>query len=738
MNSAKSGRRAAVGACLALACLYACRGRRGDERRAVDLLALFPFTEAGQTVDRIEPGTVQSTAHLRGGWSAPGPLPTGEPGVWAVSRRATVQLVIANPANGRLLVRCGLLGSGAPPLSLLTVNLNGRRAGMFRVTRELAEHAVLLPASLQRRGPNLIEIMNPWLSDLPRSRERQLARAVAVSAIRLEGVNSSAGRPALLADAGEPRALLLPAGARVNFFVRLPDAAALAFDVEPQAGRASPTLRITMQTEGRREEVLWDGSGARPGARIALDARGGSLARLSFDARGDGAVEVASPRLLGTGERRQEPPGPTVSPPSRPSLLLYLVDTLRADHLGCYGHSLPTSPNIDAFAREAMRFSHVLAQSAWTKPATASILTGLDPPAHGALTLAGRIHPGVVTLAEMLKAHGYRTAAFVTNVNVRGEAGFRAGFDQYHYLPESESRPTLHLRADELNERVFGWLGESTPEPFFLYVHASDPHAPYRPPAAMHERVRPAGNPPPIATAKDPLREVVRHPEARSPEALAWLRSQYDGDIAATDDAFGALLRRLKELGLYDRILIVLSADHGEEFLEHGGFEHGRTLYQEQLRVPLIVRFPGGAPRGEPAGLARQIDVMPTVLRAVGLPLPAGLHGVPLQPDGEGPVEAFAETSLGGGDMMALTTPEGKVIHTSRRTQSKAEVYDPRHDPAERHDLAAERPILLGYARQSLTQRAVSVSRPPYGQGGDEILDDETARRLRALGYVDH
>jgi arylsulfatase A-like enzyme len=216
------------------------------------------------------------------------------------------------------------------------------------------------------------------------------------------------------------------------------------------------------------------------------------------------------------------------------------------------------------------------------------------------------------------------------------------------------------------------------------------------------------------------------------------VRSLYDGDIAANDEAFGALLRRLKDLGLYDRMLIVLVADHGEEFMEHGAFEHGRTLFQEQLHVPLIIRYPGGAPRGEPAGLARQIDVVPTVLRAAGLPIPSGLPGAPLEPRGEGAVESFAETSLGGGTLTALFTPEGKVIHSLRRTEDRFQVYDLVHDPDEQHDLAAERPILLGYVRQSFAQRAVSIARPVYGQGGDETLDDETARRLRALGYVDH
>jgi arylsulfatase A-like enzyme len=419
-------------------------------------------------------------------------------------------------------------------------------------------------------------------------------------------------------------------------------------------------------------------------------------------------------------------------------VLLYVIDTLRADHLGCYGYSRATSPNIDALSDGGILFTRMVAQSSWTRPATASILTGLDPLAHGASTLSARIRPQVVTLADLLHARGYHTAAFVTNVNVRGEMGFRRGFDEYVYLPEDHERPTVHLPADELNAHVFRWLEERRPTPFFLYVHASDPHAPYHPPAAIAARFLPTDGLPPIAGEHDPLRLLLADRTARTEENLSYLRALYDGEIAFTDEAFGALRGKLRELGLEAGTLVAVTADHGEEFLDHGGFEHGRTLYGELLRVPFILRLPRGERGGQQIErLARQVDVVPTLLAALGLPARGELPGSDLlASDGPEP-EAFSHTGLGSAEIMALTTTGWKVIHRADRQHDTFEIYDLREDPAERRDLAASRPVLLGYGRQALVRRAVDVPRPAYGvEDQAAIIDSDTARRLRALGYV--
>jgi arylsulfatase A-like enzyme len=687
----------------------------------------------------IDLGTPAADAHLRAGWSRPERLPSGETGAWAVARRATVQLAIGDPRDGRLVVRAGLFAPGELGAVVLTVSLNGRRAGLLRLRSGLAEHTLRAPSRLLRSGLNVIEFMNPLLLELPRSRRRQRARAAAFDWIRLEDVQDTRRRPFVVGDASAPRALVLPGGTRVDFFVRLPSHGELALGVEPDGGAGSALLHVELEREAEQSGVLLDRP-APASIRLPLPGPAGAVARLSLAAAGDGALRVLGPRVLGTTpapEGRRPTPR---APATRPSILLYVVDTLRADALGCYGHAGSTSPSIDALAADGVLFTRVVAQSSWTKPATASILTGLDPGAHGAVTVASAIRPEAPMLAESLRASGYGTAAFVTNVNVEGQFGFQRGFEEYRYFHEDRGRPTIYLPGAALNERIFPWLERRGEEPFLLYVHASDPHAPYRPPDEIAARYRPPGPTPPVADASDPLEELERNPASRTPESLAWVRSLYDGDVAVLDEAFGALLAKLRALGLYDRMMIVLTADHGEEFGEHGGLEHGRTLYREMLAVPLVVRLPGGASRGTRLDApARQIDIAPTILAAAGVPVPPGMRGVPLLPPlGQGPREAVSQTILGHVDVIALTTAEWKIVHNVRREGDCFELYALADDPDERRDLAAERPVLVGYGRQILARTAVDVPRASCSTGETGIvLDDETAMRLRALGYVD-
>jgi len=209
----------------------------------VDLLRIFPFTDAGQTVELIDLGTPQADALLRAGWSAPATLPGGASGAWAIARQATVQFVIARPADGSLVVRCGLLGEHAPRAALLTVGLNGWRLGLVRVGPTLAEHTLRLPARYQRAGTNMLRFSNALLTGLPRRGERQWTRAVAFDWLRMEGVHGGA-RPSLMMEAGVP-ALVFPAPSQVDFFVRLPPRAELEADVRTTEESSGVTLRVS-------------------------------------------------------------------------------------------------------------------------------------------------------------------------------------------------------------------------------------------------------------------------------------------------------------------------------------------------------------------------------------------------------------------------------------------------------------------------------------------------------------
>jgi arylsulfatase A-like enzyme len=719
---------------LAALAFVSCASPRGSE---VDLLALFPFTEHGQEVQQIDLGTPAAEPHLVVGWSEADRLPSGDSVAWAIARRATLRFTIREPTEGRMVIRCGIPGAEQRRVVPIIVSLNNRRVGAMRLRSEMAEQTLRVPLIAQRAGNNELTLASPFFS-FAAVRAKRPAPAMACDAIRFEGINADAAPRPTVTRGDDGGALVLPPAARVNFHLRVPAAAALAFDL-PEAGN----LRVALEPETGGEVVLHDGPAPAGEMRNELSRQAGQLVRLSFEATGDAPVRVRDPMVVGGQPSRPSALAGT-GRASRPNILLYVVDTLRADHLGCYGYSRPTSPHLDALAAEGILFSDTIAQASWTTPATASIMTGRYPIGHGALTLGEGMRLEVPTLAELLRAAGYRTAGFVTNGNVTGTLGFRRGFDEYVYIPEDRTRPTVHAPADELNARVLEWLRREKGRPFFLYVHATDPHAPYAPPDRLRDRFSRDGTAA-LAREAEPVKAILDNPALRTPENIAYLADLYDAEIAFTDENIGQLLGAFREFGLYEDSLVVVTADHGEEFNDHGRIGHGHNLYDETTKVPLIVRLPGerrGGRRIE--SMARQIDIMPTMLDYLGVAPPRGVSGRSLlalteQPDAYDGEAAFSDTRLGMPRRSAVVTAAWKVIE-SATPETQFEVYDLHADPTEHRDLAATAPVVLGYGRQLLAQWAATTERVRYDPErptASPTMDEQTKRRLEALGYVD-
>ena len=306
---------------------------------------------------------------------------------------------------------------------------------------------------------------------------------------------------------------------------------------------------------------------------------------------------------------------------ARPPVIVYLVDTLRPDRLGLYGYERNTSPNLAAFARDAVVFEDAYAPSAWTKASVASLLTGLDPLRHGVRSRRHRVPDRVPLLGERLRELGYRCAAVLTNPHVIEHWGFARACDPYVDLGAETRR--WNIRADDVNRACFELLDGLEAGPLYLYVHTIDPHSPYDPT-------------PPYDTlfVEDPLPGVV--PERVAPDAPEAvhrnLRAMYDSEVRFADAEFGRFLDGLRERGLYDDALIVFASDHGDEHFEHGGAGHGHQLFDEVVRVPLVVKFPGGRHGGRRvAARASLLDVVPTVLGALGAPAADELDGVDLR-----------------------------------------------------------------------------------------------------------
>jgi arylsulfatase A-like enzyme len=428
-----------------------------------------------------------------------------------------------------------------------------------------------------------------------------------------------------------------------------------------------------------------------------------------------------------------------------PNILLITMDTTRADHLSVYGYKIATSPYLEEFAAEGAVFRQVYAAAPATAPSHATIFTSLSPLTHRVLKNAMVLGEEFDTLAEVLADEGYETAGFVSSFVLNRKFGLSQGFEYYDDMLEG-GRATVDTRrwegevitgkfdcpADATTDRAAAWLETARdPErPFFLFVHYFDPHVPYRPPEQYRGRY------------KDPDIEdrVVR-----------WETGNYNGEIVFTDDQIRRLCTRLEELGLAEDTIVIITGDHGEGLWQRGYQYHGAHIYEEAMRVPLLVRWPGRIPAGsvfqKPVTIAA---IMPTLLDLLDAPAgdrayhgrslarvllsgeplreerPVFLYRVPYEPHDEFGVWVDGEKhAVRRGDWKYLVAEDEGTV----------ELYDLRADPRETRNLAAERPEVAADLADILATWREAVTRPDSLTLQPELSDSDI-QKLRSLGYV--
>ncbi len=420
------------------------------------------------------------------------------------------------------------------------------------------------------------------------------------------------------------------------------------------------------------------------------------------------------------------------------NLLVVLVDTARADHVGYHDYARPTTPFLDTLAVESTAFLRHHSHASRTGPSVASVFTGLHPRSHGVLNPLdvrdgkGTLAADQVTLAELLTRAGYSCHGVVGNPNVNPKLGFGQGFASY-----ARERPG---RAENITERGLEILAE-VEEPFFRYLHYMDPHSTY------------GALPPHAGLFADPaytgavngetrqLNEVVSGELAFGADDLAQLIALYDEEYRAFDAGLEQLVGALRSDGRWERTAFAFVSDHGEELLDHGSALHGYTLYQEQLHVPFLVRDPRAPARREVDAISRHVDVLPTLLDLLGVGLPRRVQGTSLAPlvRGEGAPEedvpVYAQASIRAVKTVALESfAEGgwKIIRHSR-PELREELYHLEVDPGEQRDVAGERPDELRRMRERMEAFRDAL---PVATGGTVTLTEEEIEELRALGYV--
>lgn len=482
---------------------------------------------------------------------------------------------------------------------------------------------------------------------------------------------------------------------------------------------------------------------------LAFGACGPKEEKPAEEASRKGAGGEATPAGdAGSAAKEKDPPAPKRPPVEK--VLLVIIDALRADGLGCYGYDKPTSPTIDGMAEEGILFERVHSASPWTAPSFGTLYTGVSPQVHGAgaflakgspkgetlfgVTVGG-IRKDLPTLPEMLPKR-LAKGALINNSFVSRELGFARGFDDFDH---KVAHLTRYRTADEVTDAAEAWLTEHGEEPFFYVLHYFDPHIQYAPPEKYlaefaPDRPRRIGYP------------FVDHHSARdgslkpNEKEKAFIRGLYDGEVRFVDDEFARLMGILEKTGRLDDTWVLVISDHGEEHFDHGSFEHGHRYEEEVVRVPLIIRPPGGKWKvGSRFDTSiSHVDVVPTLLDMFGVDAPAHLEGKTVMPIIEGEDAAdrpcYMEYNLFNGQQCAYFDGRYKVVFDIRR--NRGFMYDLKEDPGEKNQLGKDHPRyeeLMGKLQAKRDELEAAAKGKIFEEGK---LDEESAEALKSLGYI--
>ncbi len=426
---------------------------------------------------------------------------------------------------------------------------------------------------------------------------------------------------------------------------------------------------------------------------------------------------------------------PSAEPAFPGPILVIDLDTLRADHLGCYGYDRPTSLHIDQLASEAYRFEWAYGQAPDTAPSHSSTFTSLYPSVHGVNYNGARLPDAVTTMAEVFSSAGYLTAAFVDGGFMIPEFNLNQGFQHYAVSDWGGFY--------QFGQEAIDWITEHADKKFFLWIHSYDVHADYYAPEPFRSYFTDGITPTPGFEPTVRELEVIRRshfgpePLQLNAEDLAFTKARYDGGIRYADYWVGRILDQIRQLGLDRTATIILLSDHGEEFQEHGSVQHDR-LYTTVTRIPLLIRPPGGTDGKVIDTVVQALDLMPTLLDGAGIEPPTGLQGRSLMPLLRGKalrdLPAISESPYFG-HRRAVALGEYRFL--AARGNDRRELFRFRQDPLEQIELSATHPDVADNLYSLLESWQDVVDRRSAGPAEMPNLDDETVEGLKALGYLD-
>jgi arylsulfatase A-like enzyme len=626
--------------------------------------------------------------------------------------------------------------------TLLTLDLTGSGVESFEIP---------IPAANLRRGENALRLRATSTRNVD---GQDISVAVYDLHLARDGAPEGPPLPAEWVVAHElggaqRQALVTPAGGKIAFYVQVPDAGKLSFAMGASADGATATVGITPAVGERAEILAAEVATSWRDHLLDLTAYAGQVVRIELESEGPDSATVAwaGPQLVVPMPEQERVPG------EARNVVVLTIDTLRASKLRAYNpRSRVETPALDAFAEDATVFENAQSPENWTKPSVASILTSLTPMTHGTKEDGASLPQEALMVSEVYQAAGFETATFLANGYVSDRFGFAQGWDHYtNYIRENKN-----TGADNVFREAATWIEAHKDERFFVYIQTIDPHVPYDPPGeilALYDenhaaytgqvRNRSTGNQ--LGDAKrNPPRIIFTEADRQR------LKDLHDAEITFHDRYFGPFIDKLKELGLYEDMVFVITSDHGEEFNEHGSWGHGHSVYQELLHVPLIVRWPAAESAGERVPhVVSTMDIGPTILEASGVAIPEVFEGGSLLGHLRGAPPA--RPALAFSDFLE----DRRVVRAGRwklilRGNLRWSMFDLEADPNEQNELELgdQSRIALRYLRIMLGQFLGAADRGDWlsGAGGgvsrvlpqaDSQIDAELCRQLELIGYVD-
>ena len=715
-----------------------------DYQNLLALLHLADFYEAGGLSVRF--GAANRLKYTLGNWNSGWQADSREGKAQVSTFAKTARLYLPAESNQamRLTLRAKPYATGA-----LIAYVNGKTAGEARVSKSDGFADIVIPISetLVRRGENSILLRATRTAHV-----RGKARSLAVESLRFEPASAepvAAGRVAVqkTSVAGvSRRAIALPPSSHVDWFVETPERGTLVFGAASTTrGDGKLVVRVDRDGSAGAAHALELGEGWSD-QQLGLRERPGQLVRLRFENGGRTAIALSDVRVVRTSNDVV-----TIDQPAQ-NVVVLLIDTLRSSKVTAYyPKTRVKTPVIDRLARDGALFERSQSPENWTKPSVASVLTSLHPATHKTKEDASRLPKSALTLGEVYKKAGFKTASFIANGYVSNAFGFDQGWDHYtNYIRERRN-----TNASNVFGEAAGWIEKNKANRFFVYIQTIDPHVPYDPPDKFLKMYDPEPYRGQVQNRRTHLMldEAKKNPKKfkftkRDKERIEAL---HDGEISYHDEHFGRFLKKLRELGLEDNTLLVVTSDHGEEFQEHGSWGHGHSVYQELLAVPLMFRWPGVIPGGLRIGpVVSTMDIGPTALAATGVAIPRqfegrSLLGFMLGDWPHGPYVAFSDfldhrRVIRGGDWKMIVRGNlSHVIFDLENDYWEREELDGRGHPIAQRYLRTLHGQFLGAPDRGRWLAASTIrsgTKKPALRRERQQMTPELCRQLVALGYI--